>query len=367
MFFSGRESSRKRRSAIVSQLRVEQLEDRLVPSVSLLNLTTPGASVALKSASQHNTVAIFEQTATQPSGDIQSFLRLESHWFQLEQGYNTDARPLQFAETTDRHFTHSLKLSDVPVVMLNSVAYRQFLLEVNEPAWSPFVSLDQLQIFVAGQGNLAHYNAFSTTLAGRSAVFDLDSAAVGGNHSVVINARPGHGHGPDEIFFYVADSVFSGVAPNQYVYLYSQFGSIFRANGGFEEWAVIKGGGTGGSGGGQTGGNTASLAGVVADNGTGLMGVKIDLINSNGVVVGTATTGTNGAYQFTGLAADTYKLSMEDPTLPALEQPLSASAGTVNSTSQGTPNPTSDGISGIVLGNGQSGINFNFFTQTVLV
>jgi hypothetical protein len=365
MFFTACESFRNRRVAFISHLRVEQLEDRLVPSVSFLNLTTPGASVTLNSASQHNTVAIFQQANAQPTGDIQSFLRLQSHFFQVEEGYNTDARPLQFAETTDRLFTHSLKLGDVPVVMINGVAYRQFLLEVNEPAWSPLVSLDQLQIFVAGQGNLSHYNAFSRSLAGHSAVFDLDSADLGGNHSVVINARVNHGRGPDDIYFYVADSVFNGVGPNQYVYLYSRFGGFFGANGRYEEWAVVKGGNTGG---GQTGGNTASLAGVVSDvNGTPLMGVKIDLINSQGVVVGTATTDASGAYHFTGLAADTYKLSMEDPTLPALEQPLSASAGSVNSTSQGQPNATGDVISGIVLGNGQSGINFAFVTQTVLV
>src|SRR5207253_2703202 len=93
-----------------------------------------------------------------------------------EEGYNTDARPVQFDEKTDHTFTHSLRLSDVPVVLIHGVAYRQFLLDVNEPASASLVSLDQLQLYVADQGDLNHYVASSKTLGGKSAVFDLDSA-----------------------------------------------------------------------------------------------------------------------------------------------------------------------------------------------
>ena len=81
--------------------QVEALEDRWVPST--LDLTTAGATGTFNGP-------IFEQADPQPTGCgvIDDFLRIQSHGpgAAVEQGYNTDARPLQFDEKTSHTFTH---------------------------------------------------------------------------------------------------------------------------------------------------------------------------------------------------------------------------------------------------------------------
>src|SRR4029077_18801416 len=62
------------------------------------------------------------------SGNIDSFVRVQASG--TEQGYNTSFRPLQFNETTSATFTHDLALSAVPVVLINGVTYREFLLDI---------------------------------------------------------------------------------------------------------------------------------------------------------------------------------------------------------------------------------------------
>ena len=79
---------------------LEALEDRFVPSGLPLDLTTAGASGTIGGA-------IFQQGDTQPAGSgvIHSFVRIHGlgNVFQ-EQGYNTDARPLQFDENSSPTF-----------------------------------------------------------------------------------------------------------------------------------------------------------------------------------------------------------------------------------------------------------------------
>src|SRR2546430_1905376 len=82
-------------------LRVEQLEDRTVPTV--VDLTTAGSSGAILGAQFLEGTGI-----TSGTGLIESFVRLEKDG--IEQGYNTDSRPVQFDEKTDATFTHSIQL-----------------------------------------------------------------------------------------------------------------------------------------------------------------------------------------------------------------------------------------------------------------
>src|SRR5262249_3049312 len=124
----------------------------------------------------------------------------------------------------------------VPVVQVNGVAYREFLLTINQDSSSPNLSLDSVQVFLGGSGNLSGYNANTKTLAGQSAVFDLDS---GGNVSVKLNDALNRSSSPDARVL-IPDSAFAGANPNSFVYLYSQFGAVngASANGGFEGWTV---------------------------------------------------------------------------------------------------------------------------------
>jgi HEAT repeat protein len=53
----------------------------------------------------------------------------------------------------------------VPVLNVNGINYRVFLLDINQKASAPLLSLDQLQIFVGASGNLTGYNTTSRQLA----------------------------------------------------------------------------------------------------------------------------------------------------------------------------------------------------------
>jgi hypothetical protein len=345
-----------------SQLRLEQLEDRLVPSGSaVVDLTTAGATVSFDDA-------MFSQTNTQPTGTgvIQSFLRLQGHGSgnTVEQGYNTNVRPTQFDEKTDHNFTRAIKLSDIPTVTINGVVYRQFLLDVNEPASASVVSLDKLQLFVGTDPNTTGYDTTAGTFPNLTAVYDM---ATNDNVAYVkIDARLSHGSGSGDVYFLVADSVFStaGAGPASYVTMYSRFGDTIASSGGFEEWAVRKSLPTG------TTGSPDTLSGFVLDQGTGagLSGVVIELVGTTaqGQITLFATTDGSGAYHFIGLTAGTYQLMQLDGTLPAGYSPFASDAGSVNGgittdgsgTVQTGTNP--DVIASIVLGSGQNGLNYDF-------
>lgn len=174
------------------------------------------------------------------TGVIDPFVRIEgSGNATTEQGYNTDGRPVEFDEKTDFH-THSILLSSVPIVTLNGIAYREFLLDVNEPGGNKsLISLDKIKIFlnaspsVHGAGGLASLG---------SPLFDLDGI---GDNYIKIDASLNAGSGKGDMFAYIPNSLFTGADP--YVYLYSQFGTNFASSAGFEEWAIcpIPGGCTG--------------------------------------------------------------------------------------------------------------------------
>src|SRR5262245_51004015 len=50
-----------------------------------------------------------------------------------EQGYNTSGRPTQYDEVTDGNYTRNLTFGEVPTVVIAGVAYKQFILDINEP------------------------------------------------------------------------------------------------------------------------------------------------------------------------------------------------------------------------------------------
>ena len=214
---------------------LEVLDDRLVPSATVLDLTTAGATASAPSG------AIVQQTDAQPTGTgfIRSFVRLQgaSSGGGTEQGYNTDGRALQFDENKSPQFTRSLTLDQVPIVNVNGVSYRQFLLDINQKASSPLLSLDEARIFLGGTGNLTGYDTTCKTLAGQHSVFDLDTD---GDVSVLLNYNLNHGSGSGDMFLLVPNANFANADPKSFVYLYSKFGGLAgaSANSGFEEWAV---------------------------------------------------------------------------------------------------------------------------------
>lgn len=217
---------------------LDLLEDRAVPA-TLVDLSTTGA---------HGTAnaALLYQGDSPPAGSDapQTFVRLQGG--STEQGYNTDARPVQFDEDTNALTNHSLTLDQVPVVTVNGVAYREFLLGITEQAplldlgallGSPagLLSLDQLRVYVGSSGNLTGYNGSTRTLAGLSPVFDLDGA---GDVTVKLNDRLVAAGGARDARILIPDAAFAGLPGGGFVYLYSRFGGTWAANAGSEEWAV---------------------------------------------------------------------------------------------------------------------------------
>jgi hypothetical protein len=75
-----------------------------------LDLTSAGSSGYIGGA-------YFKQVDPQPTGTgvIDSFVRLSTNQ-DIEQGYNTDARPLEFDENNSPQFTRALPLSDQRVL-----------------------------------------------------------------------------------------------------------------------------------------------------------------------------------------------------------------------------------------------------------
>ncbi len=164
------------------------------------------------------------------SGVIDPFVRI--HKKGIEQGYNTDGRPLYYDENHSPTFTRSLLLSDVPVVDLGGTYYREFLLDINQQNNSKghLLSLDEIAIYQADVGDLTGPRS---GLGGP--VYDLDGA---GDNGLLLNYSLQHGSGSGDMLAYIPDSVFGD---QDYVYLYSMFGTTQPGDAGFEEWAVRTG------------------------------------------------------------------------------------------------------------------------------
>jgi hypothetical protein len=162
------------------------------------------------------------------TGVIDSFVRMGTN-ASIEQGYNTDG-PLEFDTKASTH-THSLLLSSVPIVQIDGVDYREFLLDIGEPGSASLLSLDTIEIYLADSGSLTGYPTFGGSA---TKVYDLDLNA-GGDSWIILDSNLNSGNGWGDMFAYIPNSVFTG---GDYVYLYSRFGEHEAQSGSFEEWAV---------------------------------------------------------------------------------------------------------------------------------
>src|SRR5207302_7625167 len=109
-------------------LSADSLEARDVPSAATLDLTARGATGSVNGA-------LFTQVDSRPTGTgaINSFVRMQALGNgTVEQGYNTDARPLSYDENKSPQFTRSLSVASTPAVVIGGVRYREFLLDINQ-------------------------------------------------------------------------------------------------------------------------------------------------------------------------------------------------------------------------------------------
>jgi len=193
----------------------------------IVDLTEAGASGTINGA-------IFQQVDPQPTGTgvINSFLRIQKNG--IEEGFNTDYRPPPLDAKSGRH-TRALLLSQVPEVTIDGVAYREFLLDINESSNQPLLSLNEVQIFLSCLPSPSSLSSLGTP------IYQMDR---GEDASVKLDYSLNSGSGSGDMLLYVPSAQFlAGHGP--YVFLYSKFGEAIAgdkskvgASAGFEEWAV---------------------------------------------------------------------------------------------------------------------------------
>jgi uncharacterized repeat protein (TIGR01451 family) len=208
------------------RLELEPLEDRRVPAV--LTLATATSSGSLNGALFHE----FDPSNSTGTGLINSFVRIQASG--TERGYNT----LGTSEFDTTSGSQAIQISDVPLVTIDNVNYREFFLDANESNGTSLISLQQLQVFLGSTGNLTGYPTFGGQA---TQIFDLD-VGPDGDSRVDIDTSLFSGSGQGDLLVFIPDSAFTG--GGQFVYLYSAFGAInepvdgFSSDGGFEEWSV---------------------------------------------------------------------------------------------------------------------------------
>jgi hypothetical protein len=340
-----------------ARLSVERLDDRTLPAV--LNLAGAATEVAADGF-------IARRVDGADVADFTRFVRLQG--FGTEEGYNTTARRTQFDEIRGPNIQSALTLGEVPVVVVNGVAYREFVLNVNQNRFASRLALDEVQVFLGDTANRTGYrSARGGTLGGERPVFDLDARQ---NNTIVLNDRA-NGAGFGDMVLLIPDAAFAGAGDDAFVTLYSRF---TRSNGGSETWAVR-----------QfvaepppppPPANTAVLSGYVfvenqGGNGIkdageqGLGGIRVFLYGEDAqgnTIQAETVTDENGFYSFTGLAPAVYTLSVSGPELPTDVNGTEVRDGQdfVGSLG-GTAGADLDNLlSGINVDAGAQGVNYNF-------
>lgn len=144
----------------------------------------------------------------------------------VENGYNTDGRPVEFDTKDQNHWTHSLLLSTVSTRDVDGILYREFFLDINESSGQgeQYLSLDDFRLFLGSVRDLGDYDLTTNTLSNATKVYDLDTSTTNNTIGLDYSNFSGSGKGID-LTVLVPDSVF-GTNNQQYVYLYSSFGSV---------------------------------------------------------------------------------------------------------------------------------------------
>src|SRR5690349_15874923 len=148
------------------------------PGTPTIDLTDPNDFGTLDAA-------VFQVGFIQPAGTgvFNTFVQIQHNG--IEQGYNTDNAIAQFDEKSAHH--HSLLLANIPIVIgdgtngtVEGVAYRQFVLDLNEPgAGKQYLSLDRLQFWQEESGSLTNFTS-GAGFAGAHTnylAYDLDAGA----------------------------------------------------------------------------------------------------------------------------------------------------------------------------------------------
>ncbi len=250
------------------------------------------------------------------TGGFQPFLRQNNNDGST-QGFNTSDADTFKNETDegldmDKAWTTSLKVGDLPIVMIDGVAYYEIRLDLNEensgtdPGGDPniLLELSEFQIYTSDQqATLADYAAGSGTVLDSdfNLVYDLDSGGV--DRSIILTDGPS-GSGNDDYVFYVPVSDV-GTDPDQFFTLFAQFGPQPAEGATFEEFRIQKPRRSTAS---SSTTSTATACTMPGEDGLEGFVMYIDANGNNLLDTGevTAVSDADGNFSFHGLIAGTY-------------------------------------------------------------
>ena len=214
-------------------------------SAAEFDLSTAGATVVINGAIYQQ----FDPSAT-GTGLIDSFVQIHPGGSsELEEAYNTTTNNI-FDNGNTGQFNHEILLSSVPIVLVDGVAYREFILDLNEDSGGnhEYLTLNEVQIFQSSNANqgVETFSSCLVELADSNLVYRMDTGCSSGspttNNTALTNYALNSGSGSGDIQLLVLNSLFAYAG--QYVYLYSKFGdgtytgTVYGASDGFEEWAL---------------------------------------------------------------------------------------------------------------------------------
>ena len=196
------------------------------------------------------------------TGLLNPFLRSQTN-DAINQGYDTDYRPVQFDETAS--WTEALNFKDIPIVEYEGKLYREFRLDINQvnSGDNALLSLDSLKAYKmeGTDANLCHAFVLGAETAQGSSDFtcpagvtqtpkwNLDAidgpSGVNCDQWIKLNYALEPGSGQSDLWALVplTDLPDCGYDPSSttchsYLYLYAMYGKNIPNNDGFEEWAT---------------------------------------------------------------------------------------------------------------------------------
>ncbi len=223
------------------QLTLSLLATAAVAATQPLRAVSLDLTGALTGGTINNAFFTRTEVGSTGTGTINSFVRIQDNG--TEDGYNASARPVMTDVNTSPQFTRDIQLSTVPLLTNPQTLtgqYYEFLLDINQSANRPLLSLDALDIYTRTAPLTTANTLAALTGSGAVLRYSLD-AGPAGNSEILLNYNFGSGSGSGDLFAYIPASVFGTALPTDYVYLYSMFGARggdYAANAGFEEWAV---------------------------------------------------------------------------------------------------------------------------------
>ncbi len=176
------------------------------------------------------------------TGVFDSFVRVQDS--PTESGYNTDGT-LEF-DTKSGTWTHSILLSEIPIVEVDGELYWEFFADINDNNSTPQISLDAFELYLTSDSMLTGYPFVGTA----DKLYDWGDAA--GDFILINDVNQGSGRGDlrylvplDAALIDIpADCDYGNPACSTYLVLYNEWGSYDQtgfdgdSDGGFEEWKV---------------------------------------------------------------------------------------------------------------------------------